>query len=104
MTPEEGGRKTGPPIQGYRSDFRYEDESNNKCWMIHPEFLDEKGNVILDRNILMSQTGQAKMWILNDQLRDFHKSKIKIGTKGFFVEGHHKTAICEVIDLVGLHD
>ena len=42
----EGGRKTGTPIQGYRSDFMYaEDEVDNKqkckMWMIHPEFLDQ---------------------------------------------------------------
>lgn len=42
------------------------------------------------------------MWILNPDFMDYHRSRIKIGVKGFFMEGGIKTAECEVIGLVGL--
>jgi hypothetical protein len=52
FTPEEGGRKSGPPGQGYKSDFMCaEDESTDRLYMIHPEFLDENNNVIVDTNL-----------------------------------------------------
>lgn len=106
-TKKEVGRKTGEPFQGYRSDFMYfEDEVENtiesQMWMIHPEFMDFKGDIILDKTIPVPQIGKAKMWILNEKLLDIHKKRIKIGQKGFFMEGPVKTAECEVIEIVNL--
>lgn len=103
----EGGRKTGPPTQGYRSDFMYaEDEADDKqackMWCIHPEFLDEDENVIRDKSLIVSQQGYAKMWLLNREFEDLHKNRIKIGQKGFFMEGSTKTAECEVTEIIGL--
>jgi len=40
------------------------------------------------------------MWILNESLIELHKERIKIGLKGFFMEGPHKAAECEVIEVV----
>ena len=107
LTSEEGGRKTGTPHQGYRSDFLYaEDEVENKggwkIWCIHPEFLDENKKIILTKNTHVPQSGTAQMWILNENLMPMHKERIKVGQKGFFVEGPTKTAECEVIGIVGL--
>lgn len=107
-TDQEGGRKTGTPIQGYRSDFMYyEDEVENipewKLWCIHPEFLDNNDQIILDKSIRVPQIGNARMWILNDSLTEMHKDRIKIGQKGFFMEGPNKTAECEVTEIVGLN-
>lgn len=103
LSAAEGGRKTGPPIQGYRSDFMYaEDKVEDGIWMIHPEFLDDSGNIILDKNIRVPNSGTAKMWILSEHLAHIHKARIKIGQKGYFMEGPHKTAACEVIEVVGL--
>ncbi|WP_291152445.1 hypothetical protein [Flavobacterium sp. UBA7680] len=103
LSPEEGGRKTGNPAQGYRSDFMYsEDENLKKIWMIWPEFLDEEGQVILDKSIRVTAFGKAKMWIVNEMNQEFHKQKIKTGLKGFFMEGPHKVAECEVIQIVNL--
>jgi hypothetical protein len=100
---DEGGRKTGPPAQGYRSDFMYaEDKAENGLWMIHPEFLDESGSPILDKTIRVPNSGIAKMWILSEHLVNMHKSRIRIGQKGYFMEGPNKTAKCEVIDVVAL--
>lgn len=106
-TDKEGGRKTGTPIQGYRSDFMYvEDEVENKqeckMWMIHPEFLDKDNKVILDKTIRVPQTGKAQMWILNERLYEMHQKRVKVGQKGYFMEGRIKTAECEVIEIVAL--
>jgi len=100
---EEGGRKIGNPIQGYRSDFMYnEDENFKKTWMIWPEFLDKENNVILDKSIRVPTYGKAQMWIINETFFEFHRERIKIGMKAYFVEGSHKTAECEVIEIVSL--
>jgi len=100
---EEGGRKTGNPVQGYRSDFMYSgDEDKKQLWMIWPEFLDEKNNVILDKSVRVSNSGKAKMWIINEANHELHKSRIKIGLKGYFMEGPRKVAECEVIQIVNL--
>lgn len=103
FTPEEGGRVTGAPIQGYRSDFIYvDDEEKSRAWMIHPEFLDKDNNVILDKTIQVASIGNAQMWIVNENFFEYHLNRIKIGQKCFFVEGLTKTAECEVIEIVGL--
>ena len=100
---DEGGRKTGPPAQGYRSDFMYDgDNPKTDCiYMIHPEFMDDNKNVIIDLTV-HSWNGIANMWILNPNHIQYHKDRIKIGIKGFFMEGPTKTAECEVIEIVGL--
>jgi len=100
---EEGGRKTGNPIQGYRSDFMYSgDENQKQLWMIWPEFLDNENNIILDKSIRVATIGKAKMWIINEINQELHRERIKIGLKGFFMEGPHKVAECEVIQIVHL--
>ncbi|KJF42063.1 hypothetical protein [Draconibacterium sediminis] len=103
LTEEEGGRKTGPPSQRYKSDFMYygDNPMTERIFMIHPEFIDDNGNVILDKS-LHSWTGKANMWILNTDFNEYHKRRIKLGLKGFFMEGAHRTAVCEVIEIVGL--
>ncbi|MCP2026411.1 hypothetical protein L1276_001555 [Flavobacterium sp. HSC-32F16] len=101
FTPDEGGRKTGNPMQGYRSDFMYSgDEKARQQWMIWPEFLDDKDNVILDKSFQVPTSGKANMWILNDTLTELHKRRIKIGLKAFFMEGQYIVAECEVIQIV----
>lgn len=100
---EEGGRKTGNPVQGYRSDFMYSgDENLKKLWMIWPEFLDNENNIILDKSTRVPTSGKAKMWVINEINQELHRERIKIGLKGFFMEGPNKVAECEVIQIVGL--
>lgn len=101
---EEGG-KWSLPYQSYRSDFKYEHplhNGNNQLFMIHPEFEDENGNIILDNKEHILATGTARMWILIPERRNYHEDKIVIGTKGFFMEGNIKVAECEVIEILGL--
>lgn len=90
---EQGGRKS-LPIQGYRSDFSY----NEQAFMIHPSFEDEEGN-LLEQGKQANESGVARMIILNQNMIPFHKENLHIGTKGFFIEGARKVAECEVIEL-----
>lgn len=44
LSAEEGGRKTGPPMQGYRSDWRYaeattEELESQQIWVVWPVFI-----------------------------------------------------------------
>ncbi|PFH81135.1 hypothetical protein [Bacillus sp. AFS088145] len=101
---EEGG-KQNLPTQGYRCDFAYQEDDINETgiYMIYPEFEDNDGNVLLDYKISVNQTGTARMWILSPEMREeIHKHKIKIGTKGYFMEGSSKVGEVEVIRIVGL--
>ena len=99
----EGGRKA-LPHQGIRCDFRYEhpDHADKKNWLfiIWPEFENVDAELIGSGVVLPE--GVARMWILNDELRDYHNNRIAVGTKGWFREGLLSTAECEVIELVGL--
>ena len=102
-TPAECGR-TMLPSQGYRSDFWYPHEggNENRIFMIHPQFEDENGDVILETNRSVKENGTAKMWIVMPMMREYHKTRIIIGTKGYFKEGPNTVAECEVIEIIGL--
>jgi hypothetical protein len=99
----EGGREN-LPYQGYRSDFWYEHKDNSwtKIFIIWPEFENSHGEVIFENEKPVPSTGSAKMWIITPQMREYHRNKIGIGTKGFFMEGGRKVAECEVIEIIGL--
>ncbi len=106
FTNEEGGRRV-LPFQGYRSDLWYHasEESNpNQLFMILPEFENEKGELILRLDIPVPLQGTARMWVIIPERRDFHSTRIQIGTKGYFKEGSVNTAEFEVIEILGLHN
>ncbi len=99
-TEQEGGRKT-LPYQGYRSDFWYEHPGGpNYLFVIRPEFEDEKGDLILDRNIPVLRQGIARMLIAFDEKVPYHKEHLKLNTICYFMEGPHRVAVCEVIELM----
>jgi hypothetical protein len=100
----EGGRKN-PPFQGYRSDWAYEgaDISKEGIFMIWPEFLDSEGRV-LSENVHAPETGRATMWIVvREMIEKMHGARIKVGTKGFFMEGGRRVAEATVTRIIGLH-
>lgn len=102
---EEGGRKT-PLFQGYRSDFWYEHPEHsgtNQLFMIWPEFEDDKGDVILYNDKPVPANGTARMWIFVPERRIYHRGKIHVGLKGYFMEGPTRVAECEVIEILGLN-
>ena len=70
--------------------------------MIWPEFENEDGELIKSGEVLSS--GTAKMWIVNDDLRFYHKPCIELGTVGYFKEGNRSTGICNVIEIVDLNN
>jgi hypothetical protein len=99
---ENGGRKTGEPFQGIRCDFSFVGETENKMYMIWPEFEDNEGNVLLYNDRSVPNSGTARMWIINNEMRPFYYDKIKIGVKGNFREGLMLSADCEVIEILDL--
>jgi hypothetical protein len=98
---EEGGRKN-LPNQGIRCDFGYEHPNHElrEIYMIRPEFEDNNGELIKAGQ--PSKEGVARMWIINSEMRKYHQNQIKVGTKGYFMEGPMKTADCEVIEIIDL--
>ena len=100
FSPEEGGRKT-PAYQGIRWDFSYE-EYADEGFMIWPEILDGSTSEVLKTGTPIPNYGKATMWILNFQLRSLHQKRIKIGVRGYFMEGRQKVSVCEVIQIAGL--
>ena len=62
LSAEEGGRKTGPPWQGYRCDWCYDgdDPVNDGVYMIWPMFEDSAGRPVPD-GIPVSVAGTARM-------------------------------------------
>jgi hypothetical protein len=104
LSSEEGGRTSGPPFQGYRCDWAYDGDDIEKTgiYMIWPEFENESSGVILEKQIVPPD-GTARMWIVSPELREeIHRARIKVGVKGYFMEGGKKVAEAEVISLVGL--
>lgn len=102
LSEAEGGRKT-LPFQHIRSDFLYEgdDPQADGIWCIWPEFVSADGAVLSD-NQPVPVEGLADMFILNVKLRAEHAKRIHVGAKGYFVEGHKRTAACEVVAVLGL--
>ena len=104
LTAEEGGRRTGPPLQGYRSDWSYEgDDVAEGIYMIWPEFLAEDGS-LFPENVPVSVTGHASMWIVSHDMRTrVHRLRIHEGIKGYFMEGGLKVAEAIVTRVIALH-
>ncbi len=103
FTPEEGGRQS-LPYQHIRNDFWYEhpEHKPNHIFMIYPEFQNEQGESIKEGLVL--REGVAKMWIAMPEMFEYHKTKIEVGQKGFFLEGAKRTGECEIIEITGLND
>ncbi|MGA0557009.1 hypothetical protein ACO2Q8_10185 [Larkinella sp. VNQ87] len=101
FTADEGGRRT-PAFQGIRWDFLYEDFSK-EAFMIWPEFLDKNGVLFAEEFEPIEPYGRALMWIVNPALRrTVHQHRIKVGTRGYFMEGLTKVGVCEVTRILGL--
>lgn len=95
LSTTEGGRST-PPHQHVRWDFLYEgdDPLIDGVHMIWPEFVDAAGDVLPEGEV--PAVGMAQMFVVNRERTSFHQSRIRIGVRGFFMEGARKVAECEV--------
>ena len=81
-----------------------DDPVKDGIYMIHPEFLDANGNVVGEEIPLMLED-KATMWILVEEMKEkVHRSRIKLGTKGYFMEGSRKIGEVEVDSIVGLNE
>ena len=91
-------------FQHMRCDFAYaeDDFPTTGAFMIWPEF-EAIPNVVLSHSVEVPLAGTATMWIINpNQYRDYHASRIRIGTKGYLVVGGRQLATTEVTGLLGL--
>lgn len=68
--------------------------------MIWPEFIDPDRIAYPLGQVPAS--GRARMFILNPEYASYHRARIAVGTKGFFVEGARRVAECEVVAVHGL--
>ncbi len=101
LSEAEGGRH-GAPHQHTRWDFAYKADGPvvHQAYMIWPEFISSSGTVLPEGEVPLS--GRALMFILNTELSPFHRERIGVGVRGFFVEGTKKVAECTVTAVNGL--
>ena len=105
-SPEEGGRKSGPPAQLYRSDWSYDgdDIAETGIYMIWPIFLDQNGSII-DPDVFVPSQGIAQMFIVNEEVREsVHARRLRPGVRGYLMEGDKRVAEAVVTRLLELSD
>lgn len=102
FSPVQGGRTV--TFQHLRCDFMYEgdDPQTGGIYMIHPEFLDPSGVPLADDEPVPLE-GTASMWVLTPQMRTAHQARVKVGVRGFFMEGPRKVGAVEVVRIEALH-
>ena len=72
--------------------------------MIHPEFINEDGTPIPEE-VPVSLSGKASMWVLVEEMKEeVHRHRIKVGTRGFFMEGARKIGEVVVEEIVGINE
>lgn len=97
--------KNAKPHQGMRTDFLYDgdDPQVDGIFMIWPELLDESGEVIKDSTPGSAPAkGRANMWVLADEMKEYHANRLSVGTKGYWVRGSFKVANVTVVKLGSL--
>ena len=62
--------------------------------MVWPEFVSETADMLSDG--VMPRDGTALMFIVDPEPFEFHRARIKIGVRGYFVEGSHQVGECTV--------
>ena len=100
---DEGGASRAPR-QHVRWDFLYEgdDIQREGISMIWPEFLSPGGSVLPEGDVPMD--GLADMFIVDDARVLYHRGRIRVGTRGYFMEGPRRVAECEVVAIWSLRD
>jgi hypothetical protein len=101
---EEGGRANGQPLQGFRCDWRYEEDDigGTELYMIWPEFLDKQGSP-LPAGTPVPASGMAEMTILSPEMRTHvHRRRIKVRVRGYLMEGSRRVAEAVVTRLLAV--
>ncbi|MEO1549522.1 MAG: hypothetical protein AAFR93_03715 [Pseudomonadota bacterium] len=103
LTSDQGGRNK-PPHNYIRWDFGYaEDKLSETIHAIWPNFLDDCGSPI-PKGIPLHGTLVARMHIVFRDVVDFHRSRIRVGTKFNCHEGSRvvaKGTVTRVLALSG---
>lgn len=107
-TPEQSGRAS-PPQNFIRWDFCYaednplEDTRNLTAdlFMIYPNFLDESGSSIQE-GVPLSGTYKARMHILIEDMKEYHRKRLSVGTQFNCHEGPTINARGVVTKLLGI--
>jgi translation elongation factor EF-Tu-like GTPase len=99
----EGGR-TIPPWNRIRWDFNYADEMPTiALYMIHPLFVDASGDALADGMPMpIGIDLLARMTIVVEEMRPFHREKLSVGTRFFCCEGSRRCASGVVTKITGL--
>jgi Elongation factor Tu C-terminal domain len=92
LSAAEGGRRTLPPLRGWRAMFRYADEPHgHHAWEIWPAVLvpnEAPETWVAGAPITEARSVHAHMFILNAELRrSVHLERISPGTRFFVQEG-----------------
>ena len=77
------------PSQGIKWDFSYKnsEHKSNELFMIWPQFLDEYGKVLPYTEEPVPTEGHAKMWIVDEKMKEYHRNKIYVGMRANGMEG-----------------
>jgi hypothetical protein len=90
--------------QGGRWDFLYDDKAyKDGLFAIYPEVIVASTGEIFPTGQPLPAYGIAAMWILSSKLRTVHQKRIKLGTRGYWMEVNHRIAVCEVSRIINLH-
>ncbi|WP_249865591.1 hypothetical protein [Paenibacillus konkukensis] len=68
-----------------------DDITKTGLYMIHPEFVDKQGEIILDREMAIALEGTARMWVVIPEMREaVHRHRIQPGLKDISWKGQGK--------------
>ncbi len=89
-----------------RCDFSYEGDDIEQIgiYIIHPEFENQEGNVIIDREEKIKEEGTARMWVIVPEMRkEVHRAKVTKGGIGYFMVGSKRIAKAKIVEITGLY-
>jgi hypothetical protein len=103
--PDEGGRSSST-FNGIRWDFVYADEEPaDGLYMIWPDFVDDNGDSLpADAILPVDASLPARMVVVNDEMREKHRSKIRVGGRFYCCEGPKRVAEGRVTKVTELLD
>lgn len=81
--------------------YEGDDPHTDGISMVWPEFVDSDSVALPEGEV--PNTGHALMFVVNPERIQFHKERIRVGTRGFFMEGARRVAECEVTRVLDLH-
>jgi len=81
--------------------YEGDDPLSDGISIVWPQFIDADGSMLPEGEVPVE--GRALMFIVNPERRLFHRRRVAVGIRGFFMEGPKKVADCEITAVLGLH-